>query len=483
MKRYDRLVRHGPRQFSWFIYRITNPAMRELFLGPRNVLQWRRPFCRCSGETSSGARPSGDRSGRFKGTLLRDVVRDSRPLVARGAAPRPQHSPRRVRVIDRRLMARQAEAGRRGPKFLALSASVLFAAWLAPVAGRAAEEPLWEVGLGVGVPRLRRLSGREQLARLSGSRAVRSLQRHLPQDRSRRRSCPPLQSGVGGAQVEFQRHYSGGQRPDSQRDAGAPAHRGGGVSRWIFISGRATTPAWKWDLRMPVRSAFAIESPPEAIGWTFSPGLVLDLLDHVGYDAWKLGFLTGPLFANRRYNSYFYSVQAQYANPSRPEYQASGGYAGTEFLSALSKRFPKYWVGAFVRYDSLSRRGIRGQPAVQRDHYWTAGFGCVAASHVLSASRSSRLRPIHRRPATDAAPPQNRVRILRALHVADAAWGSLYVGFCAAAVLPPAAQSRHEGRQARHHAGLSHLRVVAFGHPQLPPRPLRPRLAARESRR
>jgi flavin-dependent dehydrogenase len=39
MRRYDRLVRHGPKQFSWFIYRVTNPAMRELFLGPRNVLR------------------------------------------------------------------------------------------------------------------------------------------------------------------------------------------------------------------------------------------------------------------------------------------------------------------------------------------------------------------------------------------------------------------------------------------------------------
>jgi flavin-dependent dehydrogenase len=38
-KRFDRLMRHGPKQFSWFIYRITNPTMRELFLGPRNV--WR----------------------------------------------------------------------------------------------------------------------------------------------------------------------------------------------------------------------------------------------------------------------------------------------------------------------------------------------------------------------------------------------------------------------------------------------------------
>jgi flavin-dependent dehydrogenase len=31
--------RHGPKQFSWFIYRVTNPAMRELFLGPRNALR------------------------------------------------------------------------------------------------------------------------------------------------------------------------------------------------------------------------------------------------------------------------------------------------------------------------------------------------------------------------------------------------------------------------------------------------------------
>jgi flavin-dependent dehydrogenase len=39
LRRFDRLVRHGPKQFSWFIYRVTNPAMRELFLGPRNVLR------------------------------------------------------------------------------------------------------------------------------------------------------------------------------------------------------------------------------------------------------------------------------------------------------------------------------------------------------------------------------------------------------------------------------------------------------------
>jgi flavin-dependent dehydrogenase len=37
--RFDQLTRHGPRQFSWFIYRVTNPTMRELFLAPRNWLR------------------------------------------------------------------------------------------------------------------------------------------------------------------------------------------------------------------------------------------------------------------------------------------------------------------------------------------------------------------------------------------------------------------------------------------------------------
>jgi flavin-dependent dehydrogenase len=36
---FDRISRHGPKQFSWFIYRVSHPTMRELFLGPRNVLR------------------------------------------------------------------------------------------------------------------------------------------------------------------------------------------------------------------------------------------------------------------------------------------------------------------------------------------------------------------------------------------------------------------------------------------------------------
>ena len=39
LARFDQQVRMGPKEFSWFIYRVTNPTMRDMFMGPRNI--WR----------------------------------------------------------------------------------------------------------------------------------------------------------------------------------------------------------------------------------------------------------------------------------------------------------------------------------------------------------------------------------------------------------------------------------------------------------
>lgn len=41
LRRFDKMMRLGPREFSWFIYRVTNPTMRDLFMGPRNILRVR----------------------------------------------------------------------------------------------------------------------------------------------------------------------------------------------------------------------------------------------------------------------------------------------------------------------------------------------------------------------------------------------------------------------------------------------------------
>ena len=126
------------------------------------------------------------------------------------------------------------------------------------------------------------------------------------------------------------------------------------------------------DLRLPVRAAISIERSPEVIGTTFSPNLNLDLR---GLGGWNVGVLGGPLFGDRRYHAHFYGVDPAYATPQRPAYQARGGYAGWQALTAISRRIGKLWIGAFVRYDSLRGAVIADSPLVRRDQEVTAGIG------------------------------------------------------------------------------------------------------------
>jgi flavin-dependent dehydrogenase len=39
LRKFDWVMRRGPREFSWFIYRVTNPTMQDLFMHPRNPLR------------------------------------------------------------------------------------------------------------------------------------------------------------------------------------------------------------------------------------------------------------------------------------------------------------------------------------------------------------------------------------------------------------------------------------------------------------
>jgi flavin-dependent dehydrogenase len=38
-RRFDKAMRHGPRAFSWFIFRVSSPTMREFFMAPQNPLR------------------------------------------------------------------------------------------------------------------------------------------------------------------------------------------------------------------------------------------------------------------------------------------------------------------------------------------------------------------------------------------------------------------------------------------------------------
>jgi len=130
---------------------------------------------------------------------------------------------------------------------------------------------------------------------------------------------------------------------------------------------------YKLDVRMPVRAAFTVESHPRDAGVSFSPTLNFDVAGICGRP-WQLGMLTGPIFATRRQHRYFYGVSESDARPDRPAFDAHGGYAGLQFLVALSRRFEKAWFGAYARYDTLGGAVFEDSPLVRRRYYLSAGF-------------------------------------------------------------------------------------------------------------
>jgi outer membrane scaffolding protein for murein synthesis (MipA/OmpV family) len=146
---------------------------------------------------------------------------------------------------------------------------------------------------------------------------------------------------------------------------------------------RSDSRARKLTLILPLRAAFTLTGPPRDKGWVFSPALNLDVADVAGLPGWKLGLRSGPIFATQRQHAYFYEVAPAQATATRPAYAASGGYSGSQFLAALSKRFPAYWVGGYVRYDNLQGAAFDDSPLVARNHYLAGG---VAVAWIFGES-------------------------------------------------------------------------------------------------
>lgn len=129
------------------------------------------------------------------------------------------------------------------------------------------------------------------------------------------------------------------------------------------------------DMRLPARLAFTVSGAPHEVGGYLAPQLNLDVRRVGGTPGWNLGLLVGPVFASQRYNQHFYSVAAIYATAARPAYNAAAGYAGSEVIVALSRRFPGFWVGGFVRYLDLHATVFADSPLLQRRHDLAGGVG------------------------------------------------------------------------------------------------------------
>ena len=141
---------------------------------------------------------------------------------------------------------------------------------------------------------------------------------------------------------------------------------------------------FKLDLRLPLRAVNATDlHKMRQVGWIFQPNLNLDVHDVLGNRGWSLGILGGPVFADRRYHRYVYGVDPAFATAARPAYNARGGFGGIQLIAAMSKRFPRFWLGGFVKYDNLSGAVFADSPLVKRNQNLSAG---LALSYVFGQS-------------------------------------------------------------------------------------------------
>ncbi|HEX9812647.1 MAG TPA: MipA/OmpV family protein [Burkholderiales bacterium] len=140
-------------------------------------------------------------------------------------------------------------------------------------------------------------------------------------------------------------------------------------------------------LRLPLRTVIATDlSHWHNVGWVFLPNIALHFKNTGPGGAWDLGVSTGPIFANKAYHDYYYTVRPEFATPTRPAFDAGAGYSGASVGVTLSRRFDGYWVGGFLRYDYLRNAVFDDSPLVRTPNAFYAG---VAFSRIVARSSES----------------------------------------------------------------------------------------------
>lgn len=133
---------------------------------------------------------------------------------------------------------------------------------------------------------------------------------------------------------------------------------------------------YRLTLNLPRRGVAAVDHTEfRGAGWLFTPYLNLDVKNIGPGNGWNLGISGGPLWADARYHNYFYGVDPAYATADRPAYRAQGGYSGARLTLALSKRYDKMWVGAFLRVNDLHGTAFEDSPLLTQKTGYMAGIG------------------------------------------------------------------------------------------------------------
>lgn len=280
------------------------------------------------------------------------------------------------------MMSQGCGAGRIRPGVAGMLSAAL--ALGVPAAASAAEKPLWELGAGVTVL---------QFPAYRGSDENHLFVLPVPYVVYRGEVLKADRDGLRGTFFDSERvelNLSLSASPPVSSDKVKVREGMPDLEPTIEIGPSLDVQLWRsaderlrLRTRLPLRAGFTVEGSPESTGWQFTPQLNLDWRDPAGMNGWTLGVVAGPVYGDRRQHKYFYGVDATEATAVRPAFDARGGYAGTQVLAALWRRFPTWWVGGFVRYDSLAGAVFDESPLVKSRDYFAAG---VAVTWVLGES-------------------------------------------------------------------------------------------------
>lgn len=125
-------------------------------------------------------------------------------------------------------------------------------------------------------------------------------------------------------------------------------------------------------LEIPLRAAITLNKELDFVGLTMHPRIAWRKPAHFKYD-WKLRFAAGPVFSDSEYLGYYYNVESDEVTATRSAYNATQGYSGFRTDFTYSRRIQNYWLGGFVRHDSISSH-IEDSPLVTETSNLTVGI-------------------------------------------------------------------------------------------------------------
>ena len=188
--------------------------------------------------------------------------------------------------------------------------------------------------------------------------------------------------------MRFDLSFSGAFKVDSEDDplrTGMPdldyLLEGGPSLDWLLAG------SFKGDQRLilefPVRAVVSTDfKGAELQGFRFTPSLRWYQRWN-NADQWILDSRFRLLYATEDYHDYLYQIDAEYATPGRPRYDAEPGYSGYRLLFNFRYRQKSQVYGMYLRYSNYQGAEFIDSPLVTENHNFSVG---VYVSWVLGSS-------------------------------------------------------------------------------------------------